>query len=126
MTRLRPIAGIATAAALTFALSACGGGSEYCDAVEAADERFSGLDLDPTDAEALAEMQEYVTDIADSAPEETKEAWQNTADAFQALVDADGDLASIDEDTMERLSTLEADMEAVETQVQEECDIDIS
>src|SRR5690625_5265025 len=97
MTRLRPIAGIASAAALTFTLAAGSGGSDYCDAIEAANDKFGNLtDFDPTDTEELSDMQGAIADVASSAPDDVKDTWQNSADAFQALVDADGDPTAID------------------------------
>lgn len=89
MTRLRPKTGIATAAALAFALSACGGGSDYCDALTAAEDKYRDTgDLDPTDVEALSEAQDAIAEVAASAPDEVQDAWQDAADAFQMLVDA--------------------------------------
>lgn len=127
MTTLRRIAGITSAAALTFTLAACGGGSEYCDLIEQANEDFAGANATEAfeDPERLVEYQESFQNIADAAPEEVKETWQGTADVFQLLVDADGDLTAIDPADAEGLTNMAADMESIATNVQEECDIDM-
>lgn len=127
MTRLRPIAGIATAAALTFALSACGGGSEYCDLLESADSELNDLSAESlSDPEALSDAQSRFQEIADAAPDDVQETWQNAADAIQLLVDADGDFTSIDPEAAEELASMDSDMTVLEESAQEECDIDIS
>jgi uncharacterized lipoprotein YehR (DUF1307 family) len=127
MKTLRRTAGIASAAALTFALAACGGGSEYCDLIEQANEDFSGSNPMEaiSDPEQLAEFQESFQGIADAAPEDAQAAWQATADVFQILVDADGDLTAIDPADAEAMAGMETDMTELGTSVQEECDIDM-
>lgn len=126
MTRLRPKTGIATAAALAFALSACGGGSDYCDALTAAEDKYRDTgDLDPTDVEALSEAQDAIAEVAASAPDEVQDAWQDAADAFQMLVDVDGDLTAIDAEEIERFANLQQDMDTATEHAQEECDIDL-
>lgn len=127
MTRLRRIAGLTTAAALTLALTACGDGSDYCDQIEGVRDDFSdftGTEL--PDMETLTDAQATIADVAETAPDDIQEQWQNLADGVQVIIDAGGDPSSVDAEDAAGFATIQEDIEAIEAQVQEECDIDMN
>src|SRR5690625_5129878 len=123
MARLRRTAGLASAALLTFTLTACGG-SDYCDLIDSADDDIGQLSTeDIADPEALGPAADRLQEIANAAPDEVADQWQTMADAFQALVDAEGDMTAIDEETLSDMQTM--DPAPLEENVQEECDIEL-
>lgn len=122
MTRLKTAFAILGATALTVSLSACGGGGDYCDLLADAQENVDLENADPTDPEALGQMTDAMKEIADAAPSEVSEDWTTMTDAFQAMVDADGDLTAIDP---EALGDVETASTNIEEHAKSECDIEL-
>lgn len=123
MTRLKTAFAILGATALTVSLSACGGGGNYCDLLTDAQENVDLENADPTDPEALGQMTDAMQEIADAAPSEVSEDWTTVVDAFQTMVDADGDLTAIDP---EALGDIDGAMTNIQEHAQSECDVDLS
>jgi hypothetical protein len=93
--------GLAAAAVLTFALSACGddnggdGGSggydeaAYCDAYKSAESEFEDADFSQLDEETFGQLQDKVTEMREKAPEDLKDEWETfegALDEFQTLL----------------------------------------
>ncbi|TDD96380.1 hypothetical protein [Jiangella asiatica] len=116
------------AAAMAFAVTACGGddsgsGSDYCDLVTSAEEDFSSLDpTDPENADAMKDVVDRFNEIADAAPEDVQEDWRTFADGYQAMSEIDmTDPAAMEE--LEGLEGLDAAMQNVTEHISEECDL---
>ncbi|HEY9411379.1 MAG TPA: hypothetical protein VIP77_17505 [Jiangellaceae bacterium] len=122
MTRLKTLSAALGAGVLALSLTACGGGSDYCDLLKSADEEFGSISPDASDSETMDAMVGKMEEIADAAPSEVSEDWQSLADAFKALAEAGDDPSSIDPEAF-------GDLDAASTNVSEhaksECDIEM-
>lgn len=119
MTRLKTTAALLGAAALTLTLGACGGGGgDYCDLLTEAQDTLDTA-ADPTDPDAMSESMDRLQEVADAAPSEVSEDWDNLVEAMQAFTETD-DPTSIDP---EQFGDLEAATTNITEHAQEECDI---
>jgi hypothetical protein len=122
MTKLVPMVG---ALALTFSVTACGGGSEYCDALENSNDTVGAIvDIDPTDSAAVDDAVAAFQDIADVAPDEVDADWDLFMDVFGRLQDPEAAqnpdaLADVD------IESFQESMDKIETHAMDECEIDI-
>ncbi|MFY0406674.1 hypothetical protein [Solicola sp. PLA-1-18] len=140
--RKTPVA-IAGSALVTLVLTACGGGNAYCDEIKAAENDIGGIsnpqDLTLGDFEKAADR---FDDIAEEAPDSVTKEWQNTADTLDKLTEAfedagaessskltdvvaDPKFAQAAQSLSGDLTAVNTDMQKVNTNVKEECDIDL-
>jgi len=130
-------------------LNACGGGSdtdEYCDAIESTQGDLSAIDTPTPTNEAFSDALSAIQDIADKAPSSSKDDWQTVADKLAAVQKALEDagmnledltdpskLGSADPSDMEAIQKSVTDLGEVQeiasnlqTEVKEDCNIDLS
>lgn len=106
---------LGAAVAMVLSLSACGGSdSEYCDLLS--DEDSSFADADPSDPEAMEELDSRIQEVVDAAPDDIRGDWE----IFQEAIN---DPAAAAEQDPEAAMTA---MENIGQHAQDECDIDIS
>ena len=147
---MRRFAAATVSTALAFVmLSACGGGSdtsEYCDAIESTQGDLSAIDTTKPTNEAFSDALSAIQDIADKAPSSSKDDWQTVADKLAAVQKALEDaglniedmtdpskLGSADPSDMEAIQKSVTDLGEVQevqsnlqTEVKEDCNIDLS
>lgn len=98
-------------------LSACTGGDDYCDKLEDYDQDASLADADFTTEEGQEKVIDVLADLKGSAPSDLEAEYDNVISGLEAF--RDGKAADVDQEQ------LQADYEAISTNAQDECDVDM-
>ncbi len=123
MTKLVPMVG---ALALTFSLTACSGGSDYCDALEDSNDTVGDLaELDPNDSAAIDDAIAAFQTIADLAPDELDGDWDRFMEVFALAQDPENiqNPDALDEVDIESFQESAA---KIERHALDECGVDIT
>lgn len=114
----RILLAVASATLAVSALAACGGGDsssdDYCDAVKSFGKTLSNAEGESD----YDKMLESVKKVRDAASGDTKDDWDTMIDAFEAM--KSGKVDDLDQDATTKAG------EAIEKQVKDECDVDLS
>src|SRR5699024_9479574 len=79
--------GVAVSAVVIAALAGCGGGGDYCAAAEGVGDDFKALQqvAQPGDREGIENLASSYSEVADTAPDDVQEQWENLAAAMEVL-----------------------------------------
>lgn len=140
-TRSKTLGGAAGVLGL-LAVTACGGGSveAYCDVWEEGQAEFEQMGMADMQEfeEVYASVEDFLDDAVDAAPEDIETETANLRDAIAAINNLDIDFSDPEslsdpevmdelEQLEEQFATIEADSQAVEDYVNENCEnVDLS
>lgn len=101
-------------------LSACSGGSDYCDKLKDYDADESLAEADFASEEGQQQLIDVFNDLKDSAPSDLEDDYETVASGLETQLS--GDPADVDP---QQLQELQAAFEAISKDAEENCDVDM-
>ena len=110
---------------LTFSVTACSGGSDYCDALENSNDTVGDLaELDPSDSAAIDDAIAAFQAIADLAPDELDGDWELFMEVFAMAQDPEN-VQNPDALDEVDIASFQESAAKIEKHALDECGVDI-